>query len=473
MAARWFRHPATWIFAPTALALLYVLGHALFAREPTLDDLPPREAVLVQRFRSLDVFDRMSPQANKKPSSLLGETLNVPGLPGVDRAGPVHLIQLPRISVLPRSLVVLSVEDDEALDARFHDIELIEKGFIRHAQHMRLLDGWAAFSPDRDLTGRLGEGGITAKERNEDYSLAADVPRLVDHALTMPRTPPWRGLLEDLGVRISAALVAQGSGAPRSSFRGMGHLRRLQTTWATARMWAWFERDGQPYVEVALAARPGPVRDMLAALSASTEPAEPPTLPIPAEADAWLRMPDGDARTALAVAAFSLGFAFGHDADAPGGSVPPAIAALSRRKAGGLAVWAQPSMRAGVLDLAAVAPADALPDPAAWLPVVEPQTRRVEGFDVVAGGADAKRLLDRYRAAIVMDRAAASAWRPQPGERTLATFRLSAARAAAWIGDLVGPGGLWGLFGDRDLEGLLTTDGTGLRLRIRAVAGGP
>ena len=457
------RHPAAWIAAPTVLALLYVAAHALFAPEPTLADLPPKEAVLVQRFRNLKAFDRMQPDAPKQPSALLAENLNIPGLTGIDRAGPLHLVQLPRKTAAARGLVVLSVEDEDAVNARFHDIELIEQGFIRHAQHLTLRDGWAAFSPDRDVTRRLGEGGITAADREEDYSLAADVPRLIDHALSVPRTPPWRSLLESFGVEVTAAHVGP-DGFARAGLQGAGRIRRLQTAWATLRMWAWFQKDGRPYVELLATPRAGPIADVLQALRPTAER----PVPIPADADAWIHFPDSEARAVAVVAAYAMGFDFGKAADDTSEKVPPAVSALGARdeSGGGFAFWTEPGPD-GTAAFATPAPTGHLSDPRAWFDA-DVLTRSIEGFDVVARGKNAERTLDRYRGAVVARSAPRPTWDVPTSERRIATIRLSAPRAKAWLGALVAPGGLWALFDGRDLEALLTRDGGGLRLRIRA-----
>ncbi|MDF1700759.1 MAG: hypothetical protein P1V36_06340, partial [Planctomycetota bacterium] len=121
-----------WLFLPLGLGLLYAAGHALFAPKPTLANLPPPEAVLVQRFRDLDTLDRVSvgPRGPgvRAPRELVAQERNVPNLPGVDHTAPIHLLLLPRGRHQDASMAIFKLEDEGAFEDAFMRTDFLERG---------------------------------------------------------------------------------------------------------------------------------------------------------------------------------------------------------------------------------------------------------------------------------------------------------------------------------------------------------
>ena len=70
------------------------------APRPTLDNLPPADAIVVQRFRDLAAVDRCSfgPRGPnvRATRDVIADERNLPGLPGVDHREPLHMILMPR-----------------------------------------------------------------------------------------------------------------------------------------------------------------------------------------------------------------------------------------------------------------------------------------------------------------------------------------------------------------------------------------
>ena len=60
---RLLRTPAAWILAPTVLALVWWAAYAALRPVPTLADLAPADAVVVERYRDLATFDRLKARA--------------------------------------------------------------------------------------------------------------------------------------------------------------------------------------------------------------------------------------------------------------------------------------------------------------------------------------------------------------------------------------------------------------------------
>ena len=86
-----------WVFLPLALGVLYALLQPLFAPDPDETNMPPRNAVLVFRYRDVDALDagHVFTPPPVPWSEVIAAENNVPGLPGVDRTRPFYVMQLP------------------------------------------------------------------------------------------------------------------------------------------------------------------------------------------------------------------------------------------------------------------------------------------------------------------------------------------------------------------------------------------
>jgi hypothetical protein len=504
---------AAWVLAPLALALLYVAGHALLAPTPTLANLPPPDAVLVQRFRDLDTFDRDSfgprgPQA-RLPHVIVGEERNVPGLPGVDPDAPIHLVLLPRGTTQDASMVIFRLKDRAAFRRAFLRTDSVERHLVRHAQHLALRDGWAAVGPERDATRRIGMGRLTCADLGESWSIAADVPGLVQSALDTPRQYPWHDLLVALGVQPGKARFVHllRTDELRVVIPGAERPRRLGEAWKTARLWAWMDTGR---LRADLEPQPGgPVAAALAAASAAgAAPTRGGPPQAPSDAVAWLRVPRAADRPLLAHALYGCGLRFvteGKDVDPLGGLGTPPAAGQE-----GLLLWAVHGVRAAsAWTVGLAAPHGSLPPLGAFLPAARPGGDPVElpagaapltrgataqgdaapaghveaaaalpwaagggPVDAITFGPGAHGALEGLRAHLglpspprVTDERAA--WDPGPGMRSVATFVVRAARARALLGRALEPGGFLAVLRGGDLHGALYTDGHLLRLQVR------
>ena len=313
-----------WVFTPLAVGLLYAAGHALFAPTPTLANLPPPEAVLVQRFKDLDTLDRVSfgPRGPKVRATreLVAQERNVPGLPGVDHTAPVHLVLLPRGRHQDASMAIFKLEDPGAFEDAFLRTDFLERGLIRHAQHMHVRGDWAAVGPSRDIARRIGRGDLSCETKGEDYAIAADIPGLVAHAMQVPKQYPWRGILEALGVRPGETRFVRDTktGETRAVVPGATRVERIRTAWDRVKLWGWMDA-GRIQVDLHPSAE-GPVAR---ALATRAERLDPKALPIdihtlrdaappwaPADAEAWLRVPYDADRALLADVLLACGVRF-------------------------------------------------------------------------------------------------------------------------------------------------------------------
>ena len=100
---------------------------------------------------------------------------------------------------------------------------------------MQIRGPWAAVAPNRDAARRIGTGHLTTADLGEDQSLAADIPRLVEHALQLAPSYPWRDILEMLGVRVDDVIIKANpeTGAPHRHMKGDKRIHRIRTTWKT------------------------------------------------------------------------------------------------------------------------------------------------------------------------------------------------------------------------------------------------
>ena len=483
-----------WILAPLALGLLYAAVFPLFAPEPTLANVVPGDAVMTHRFKDLAAMDAGSfrhPDDSNRPSAVEAERRNLGGLPGVDPTRPVHLVLLRREQRPDPTLWILPVADADALRDRFDDASFfLEKGFIRHAQHLAVRGGWAGVAGDRDAVRRLGEGGLTARDLGEDHVVAVDVPELIRFMLAAPSDRPWRQILGALGFApdvTGAAEEVQGAAILLAD-----RVLRVHDTWRTARLWSWLEAgrirlDLEPTAGTVLAARLASVGPD----AATGVPTAPP------RAQAWIRVADGARRAALAWALYGAGIAF-PAALATGEDRP--LGAWGEAEGAGLLLWAAPSTGIGYAWTLGLAAPGALPPLTPFHPAVPveigdaeaaegelPLTladlqldrsppagtilrRRVGDLDLVALGAAAEetwRRFETWQARQETRRTHLPA--PPAGWHVVATFGLAEARARTLLGNELKRGGLLTALAGGDLEGRVLTDGTTLRLEAQVV----
>src|SRR5262245_55328537 len=113
---------ALWVLTPLVLALLYAAAHAFLAPRPTLENVVPREAVATLRFRGVAGLDENWP-FERPPQGRVSETVaalrNVPGLTGVDREGPIHLVLVPRAARPDPTIAIFPLVDADAFRTRF------------------------------------------------------------------------------------------------------------------------------------------------------------------------------------------------------------------------------------------------------------------------------------------------------------------------------------------------------------------
>lgn len=317
--------PWLWVFAPLALGLLYAAGHALLAPTPTLSNLPPPEAVLVQRFRNLDTLDRVSfgPRGPRVRAAreLVAQERNVPGLPGVDHTAPIHLCLLPRGSHQDASMAIFQLEDAGAFEQAFMRTDFHERGLIRRAQHMHIAGDFASVSPSRDIGRRIGRGDLTCEDLGEDYAIAADIPGLVTHVMKVAKQYPWRSILESLGLRPDETVFVRSAetGETTAVTPGAERIERIRRSWDRVKLWGWMD-DGRIRVDLHPSAgsrlakahearnaqfkAAGIRADMLEGVEESAPPYAP------SDAEAWLRVPWDIDRPLLAEALLACGVRF-------------------------------------------------------------------------------------------------------------------------------------------------------------------
>jgi hypothetical protein len=504
--------PAAWILSPLVLAGLYALLHGLFAPVPDLEDLAPEDAMVVFRFKDLDAYDALSlgPRApgGPTPRERMAALRNLPALEGVSRKAPVHEVWLPLPPLRDETMVILPIEDADALQAHFDDVGRIEKGQMRHAQRLVRHGPFAAIGAHLDALRRVGEGGLTCPPDGEDLAIAVRLDALAAFALQRAADAPWRGILETLGLdlagmRMYAAGAERQLEAPRAE-----RLRRIVDAWETARFWAW---TAERRIRLELTLRAGsPVEPLLrAAHDAPAEEAGRAPRP-PVGADAHLLAESGAARRLLASALFHGGVPFLEEpeekpAEGPadetsllGGLGDPAEAGK-----GPLLAFTTPSGRGGTgWLLCLVAEEGALPDLSAFLagipedagsaPLPEGAVPlllaapRADGRPSPAGEI-ARESIEGGRApleALALGPGAAEAIREarlealkgeappppetRPGWRRVATFSLSEPRAANLMREAMEPGGLLAVFRGGSLSGEVWTDGRVLRIEARA-----
>ena len=304
------RHAWVWILAPLALAIFYAVVFPLFAPDPTLADVVPSDAVFTHRFKDLPALDAAwfrHPDDKGRPSEYESARRNLGGLPGVDPTRPIHLVLLKREQRPDPTMLILPVADADAMRDRFDDASFfLEKGYIRHAQHLAIRGDWAGVGGDRDAVRRLGSDGITARDLGEDHVIAVDVPELIRYMLAAPSEMPWQRILAALG--FAPNVTGATEEVPGAAVLLADRVLRVHDTWRTARLWSWLEAAR---IRLDLEPAPGtPLAARLASIgpdAASSVPTAPP------RAQAWIRIPDGARRAALAWALHGTGIEFPSD----------------------------------------------------------------------------------------------------------------------------------------------------------------
>ncbi|MDJ0523041.1 MAG: hypothetical protein QNJ90_13305 [Planctomycetota bacterium] len=473
--------PAVWILAPLALGLLYAAGYALLAPRPTLGDLPPDDAILVHRIRGLDMLDLTSPGPRgpglKAPREIVGQERNNIGLVGVDHEAPLHLVLLPRSLGLDASMAIFRLDDADAFEREFMRTDFLERGLIRRAQHLTIQHGYAAVGPNRDATRRLGTGGITAADLGEDWSMAADLPRLIDQALQLAKQYPWRGILSELGIDVDAGRMRLDprTKAMRAFLPGDERVQRIQQSWKTVRLWAWHNQkklrvDLEPTAGTALV-------EALTALSTTPSAAPPP----PPTAQAWLAVPSGASRAALAKLLGASGLRFVEEQE----GADPLGGLGAAAPTDGLVIWGERGLgtgyamtvglAGGIPDLSAFLPVPAgdatsaiLPAGAAPITVGDTtiqrkvpagtvERRKVRRAEVLTFGPSAKEAAEGYVSAAVAGTAklpeVTPPWPVPAGARPVARFFLGQRRASMVLGRALQPGGFLAMLSGGDIHG--------------------
>src|SRR5262245_26857707 len=132
---------AVLVLAPLGAALLYAGAHAFLAPRPTLEDLVPRAAVITLRFRGVEALEEHWPfeiLGEGRASEVMAAERDVPGLPGVDRAGPIHVVFLAREARPDPSVVIFRLSDAHAFQDRFEGRDRADddpRALDRHAQN--------------------------------------------------------------------------------------------------------------------------------------------------------------------------------------------------------------------------------------------------------------------------------------------------------------------------------------------------
>lgn len=481
---------AAWILAPLALGLLYAAAYALLAPKPTLANLPPSEAILVHRVRGLDMLDLTSPgprgPGQKPPREALGIERNNVGLIGVDHEAPVHLVLMPRTLGLDSTMAIFELKDAAAFEREFMRTDFLERGLIRRAQHLSIEGRYAAVGPNRDATRRLGTGGITSKDLGEDWAMAADLPRLAEHAVQLAKHYPWRSVLNAIGLDIDAARLTLDAKtkAVQAFLPGDKRLQRIHDSWRSVRLWAWHNQkklrvDLEPVAgsAVAKALAALPTAEALAAAQQDGPPPPPPS------AQAWLHAPSGVHTRALAHLLLGSGVRFVEEQD---GADP--LGGLGKAP-GGVLLWGERGVGTGyAMTLGVASRGSPLPDLSAFLPLpsgdatagplpkgAAPITvgdtttdrkvpagtierRAPPGAEILTFGPSAKQAAEGFVAALAAGTLAfptesGPTWETSDEVRPVARFFLGQLRAQAVLGRALQPGGFLAMLSGGDIHG--------------------
>jgi hypothetical protein len=486
-------HPAvrllrrTWPLIPLALALLYVAVYGFLARRPSLEAMVPDDAFVTWRYRDLAAYDAAhATLLDDKPaapqSAVLGAELNVPGLPGVSRERPLLEAWLKPEGRVDVSYFVLPVDDASALMRKFRDPDLKE----RHARHVRVHGDWAAAGWDQRevLHAGFGSGTMPPDDAKALWSVTADWPRLVDFALqpTVASEEPWSGLLAGLGFRPASAKAVEDAPDPTVAVEA-GRVPLVRDAWRRVSVTAFSDRVVAT-LEPSSTSDLGPV---LAAIARGEGGATRPEVFVaPADAEAWIRTPGGEARRALALALAYAGVrwpeAVAKDRFAAVAGAGPLLAAATPTPSA-VPGWtillagtptAVPDLAGfGLPPLPAEGRADLPPNAGPLLAPYGGEAARGEvasravrlgsdGDSIVAIGAGAEGLVGRFSAEA----------RRVPMEPVIADAFLAKFPAQRLLGRALRPGGFLATVAESDLAITLRTDGTRLIVEIQRAASG-
>ena len=489
------RIPAVvWILLPLALGLLYALVHSWVAPDPNETNMPPSDAVLVFRYRDFDAVDAHHVFAPLPAawSVVIGAENNVPGLPGVDRSRPLYEIKLPPNLRFDSTVVVFPLEDPDRFERAFLDPTLLEKERTRRPKEMQIHGSWGAVGPDLDSVARVGTGTLVCDVRGEAWSLAVDVPGLVQLAMAEANQPLWKGPLGAFGIDFENIEldVNADDGSQSVVFSGTGQLWRIAHAWETVRLWSY---PDQRRVEAELTpAADSVVATRMAALAGARADARPPP-PAPREARMWLWVP-GVGERALLVAALH---AAGVDLPDAWTGVGTGTSEEPEGEGGVLVFGGRASGHPYAVTIGVVAPEGALPDLSAWLgtlpedgstrplargaaplTVVDTTHRRpspsgdvryrvADGLEMVGIGAETARALDGMQAQLAIETDFVPPEPPGEGWHLVAAFHLGEDHAAKVLGPALGPGGLLASLESGIVDGALWSNGRILRLEAR------
>ncbi len=492
-----------WILLPLAISLLYAAAHSVVAAKPTIGNVAPEGAILVHRVRGLDTLDLTSPGPRgpkvRPPREALGLERNNPGLVGVDHEDWVHVVLMPRTLGLDSTMAIFRAKDADAFEKEFMRTDFLERGIIRHAQHLHRRGDWIAVGPNRDATRRIGTGSLACEDLGEDWSMAAHMPSLVDHALQLAKHYPWRDLLLALGLDVKAARMTIDPKTKEISafLPGDKRILRLRDSWDTMRVWAW-QHEGRMRADLRPLAG-SKVAEALKAVPAWTadrKADEPP--PAPPSAQAWLWMPWAEHRAFVAQALVQCGVRLlDRDLEASRKDPVGAFATYRAKHRGGTLVWAERAAGTGYAMTLGVAARDGshdfftsgLPvDPAApWTtaplaegaaPITTGDTtvprkapagtieqRQASGRGIITLGPSAEAAAEGMVAFLATGPAPVVAPPDMPkGMHLVASFFLQHRRAERILGRALKPGGFLAMLAGGDIRGALYTDGKVLRL---------
>lgn len=479
---------AFWILLPLVLGLGYYVAYPLFESEPTHATMAPQDAVLVERFRDFDTFDRdwyfqLGAEA-PSPSAVVATENNVPRLPGVDRSRPIYIAKMPpsRVGTDP-TVILFPIADHGTFSEAFNDPEMLEKGRIRRAKHMQKHGSWVAVGASRSAVRTAGQGSLFAEDRGEDYSIAASVPGLAQTAAASPGSVPWRGVLQALNVTDPMMWRRDGDGVGWSVVMPSSpQLRRILSSWTELRMWSW---RTEQRIELELTALAGsPAGQALA--EAMQGAAAAATGPQFRDARMWAQVPTG-AFPALREALLALGVQLpaGLAKATPAGPVsmlatrstghPYAVSyALAAPEEAGID-WTEivgplpdagdtRPLAAGDAPLTLLSKGQGRKPPAGVVSYM-----RHGGEDIVSVGTSAPTAGTRMQAF----RSGASEPGPEvaatvDGWRLLLAFGLDEQRAIRVLGPAVGERGLFAALKGTAVLGEVRTNGTTLRVVLRA-----
>jgi hypothetical protein len=496
------RRPSlAWFLLPLGAALLYAGVRAVVGRRPTLDEMVPADAVLVWRFHDLAAYDAFRTPYDPDPldgvgvapaGESLGAEINLPGLPGVDRARPLVEVTLPPARHADARFWVLPVADEKALRKRFRDPDLPE----RHARRVDVHGAWAAAGSDFYAVKRAGDGPLRLPDDlGESWCvLVPDWPVFVDASLLphVASAEPVAGVLKALGFDPSAAKTVEGPEGRSFEVPG-GRVPIVRDAWARLVVRGWSDRLRADLV-------PAPGSEVAQALrdAAASPPAGGPAWAGPPSAEASIDVPGGAGRRALVKALASAGVPW------PKAAAEGEWAALRLGAEGRLRAWTELVPGSSpAWALAMLAPPDALPDLAAlglpspptgtasplpsplsltrpYGPVagkdevarrkMAPERGWKSGEELVVIGPDADAVATRVAA---LEAEPASPRVEPAGRVLLARFQLADGAARRLLGSALERGGILSPIAGGDVEGALSTDGTTLFLDAKRFRGGP